>query len=171
MKGDLGITTAVIFWLCAAVMLISAFLTVILRNLIRATTALLMTLLMTAFVYFVLGAEFLGAVQILMYVGGVVILVLFGVMLTRDVDLHIPFMKPLHTATAFVLSVVTGFTLWKLADHMPKKILVPLNRPVADTLGELFLNKYIIAFEVASVLLVGVLIGAAYLVRREVREE
>ena len=171
MKHDGAQLAIIAFWISSVLMIISAFAVVFLRNLVRSAVALLFTLLMTAFVYFSLGADFLAVVQILLYVGGVIVVILFGILLTRDVELTVPFMKPVQTIPALVVAVVVGTALWKLADYMPGQAFVPLNRPLAPVLGELFLQKYLIAFEVASVLLVGVLIGSAYLVRREVREE
>ncbi len=151
--------------------LLFAVCVIVARDLVRAVTALLFALLMTAGMYFALGADFLGAVQIVLYVGGVVVLVLFGVMLTRDVEMTVPYLGFGQFLPALIVAGAVTWGLWHLADFLPRKAFPPVHRSVTPILGELFMKKYIVAFEVASVLLVGVLIGAAYLVRREVRRE
>src|SRR6516164_526402 len=72
------------FWVLAAVIAISAIAMVVTQNIVRAATWLLFTLAGVAGIFFLLGAQFVGAVQLFVYVGGTLVLVVFGVMLTAQ---------------------------------------------------------------------------------------
>src|SRR5256885_14514926 len=76
------VTTAVLFYVFAAMSVASAIGVVVSRNIVRAAVALLFTLLGVGGLYFLLDAEFLAAVQLVVYAGGTLILIIFGVMLT-----------------------------------------------------------------------------------------
>ena len=79
------ILAQVAFWLCAVVMLISALGVVLLRDVFRAAFALAASFVAVAAIYFLLNAEFIGVVQILVYVGAILIIVAFAVMFIRDI--------------------------------------------------------------------------------------
>ena len=76
---------AVFFYLFAALIVGSALLVVLLRNIVRSAFALFFTLFGVAGIYILLGADFVGVTQVLIYIGGVLILIVFGVMLTHNV--------------------------------------------------------------------------------------
>lgn len=158
-----------VFWVFAGLTVLFAFLVTFSRSLVRGVLALFFFLLSTAGMYFSLGADFIGAAQVVLYVGGVVFLVLFGVLLTKNAGKVKPYFTPLQSIPAGIFSAGIVYLLWKVADKMPVKRFPPLHKPLTPILGELFMKKFVIAFEVASILLVGVLIGAVYLVRREVK--
>jgi len=114
-----------------------------------------------------LGADFLAATQVLIYVGGILILLLFGVMLTHrlyNLDLKtdtfqlIPGML-IAFAVFTSLALVATQTRWNL---VPEKQI----SPTTETIGRLFMQEYLLPFETASILLLVALIGAAMLVRR-----
>src|SRR5438094_10055973 len=73
-----------LFWTVAALTGLSAIMVVVTQNIVRAAAWLLFTLAGTAGVYFLLGSDFIGAVQLIVYVGGTLVLVVFGVMLTAQ---------------------------------------------------------------------------------------
>jgi NADH-quinone oxidoreductase subunit J len=158
---------AVIFYVFAVITVGSAAVVVLARSLIYSAFALLFTFFGVAGLYVLLGADFLAATQLLIYVGGILVLLLFGVMLTHkiyELDLRSEVTQFLPGAIIFagmlVLLVVTIFrTRWKIGPGRP---------PLATTqeIGQQFLGPYLLPFEAASILLLVALMGAAMIVRR-----
>src|SRR5206468_8639447 len=119
--GDARMTvTAVLFWLVAGVVGGSALMVVLTQNIVRAAAWLLFTLAGTAALYFLLAADFVGATQLIVYVGGTLVLVVFGVMLTAQG----PFLTMKAGAGEWAVATVVGilffgvlaatasFTIW-----------------------------------------------------------
>src|SRR5271154_1430145 len=97
----------ILFSLMAAVTGLSAVATVVSQNIVRSATWLLFTLAGSAGVFFLLGADLVGAVQILVYVGGTLVLVIFGVMLTAQG----PFINMKATSAEWAISAAVGLLL------------------------------------------------------------
>jgi NADH-quinone oxidoreductase subunit J len=97
-----------LFWLIAALTGLCAIAVVVTQNIVRSATWLLFTLAGTAGIFFLLGADFVGATQILVYVGGTLVLVVFGVMLTAQG----PFISMKTSAAEWVVSTVVGLLLY-----------------------------------------------------------
>jgi NADH-quinone oxidoreductase subunit J len=158
---------AVVFYIFAAITIGSAAIVVLARSLIYSAFALLFTFFGVAGLYVLLGADFLAATQLLIYVGGILVLLLFGVMLTHklyDLDLRsevTQFLPGVFIAVGlFVVLTVTALrTRWAVGTGRP---------PAATTaeIGQLFMGPYLLPFEAASILLLVALIGAAMIVRR-----
>ena len=158
---------AVVFYIFAAITIGSAAVVVLARSLIYSAFALLFTFFGVAGLYVLLGADFLAATQLLIYVGGILVLLLFGVMLTHklyDLDLRsevTQFLPGVFIAVGlFVVLTVTALrTRWAVGTGRP---------PAATTaeIGQLFMGPYLLPFEAASILLLVALIGAAMIVRR-----
>src|SRR5437588_5383514 len=96
-----------LFWLVAGLTGVCAIGTVVTQNIVRSATWLLFTLAGTSAVFFLLGADFVGAVQLLVYVGGTMILVVFGVMLTAQG----PFISMRTSGAEWAISVLAGLLL------------------------------------------------------------
>jgi NADH:ubiquinone oxidoreductase subunit 6 (subunit J) len=156
-----------LFLIVAFVVVGSAAAVVLSRSLIYSAFSLLFTFFGVAILYVFLGADFLAATQVLIYVGGILVLLLFGVMLT-----HRLYNLNLKTETfqivpgilisfaVFVsLALVATQTRWHWVEN---KELVP----TTSQIGTAFLTEYLLPFEIASILLLVALIGAAMLVRR-----
>jgi NADH-quinone oxidoreductase subunit J len=154
------------FGLVCAIILVSALFVVRSKNLIHAVLWLALTLLGTAALYAQLDAPFLAGVQVLTYVGGVVTLMIFGVMVTRRHEGVEAAVGSEADERAFIfataLFVVLMLALWKSA------LPVPVNAPVATTnqVAHALLDQYLIAFEVLSLLLLAAIVGAVVLARR-----
>src|SRR2546430_11374236 len=103
------IITAVLFYIFAAMSVVSAIGVVVTRNIVRTAVCLLFTLLGVGGLYFLLDAEFLAAVQLVVYAGGTLILIIFGVMLTSKS----PFSRfePKLVEVVVALSIAAGFLL------------------------------------------------------------
>jgi NADH-quinone oxidoreductase subunit J len=99
--------TEFLFWFVGLATTLSAVMVAVSQNIVRAAVWLLFTLAGTAGLYFLLGADFIGAVQLIVYVGGILILVIFGVMLTAQG----PFVQIKTAAGEWVIALVVGMTL------------------------------------------------------------
>jgi NADH-quinone oxidoreductase subunit J len=159
----------VVFWVFAVVTVGSAAVVVLARSLIYSAFALLFTFFGVAGLYVLLGADFLAATQLLVYVGGILILLLFGVMLTHklyDLDLRTEvtqFMPGMVVSAVlfYLLFFTARHTQWAGAGGTGR-----LPRPTTEELGTAFLTTHLLPFEAASILLLVALIGAAMIVRR-----
>src|SRR3954470_21766553 len=100
--------SAVLFWLVAGAVGGSALMVVLTQNIVRAAAWLLFTLAGTSALYFLLGADFVGATQLIVYVGGTLVLVVFGVMLTAQG----PFVSMKSGAAEWALATVVGLVFF-----------------------------------------------------------
>jgi NADH-quinone oxidoreductase subunit J len=157
----------IIFYLFAAMTVGSAAVVVFASNLIRSAFALLFTFFGVAGLYAFLGADFLAATQMVIYVGGILVLLLFGVMLTHKLyDLNLKsetyqFFPALAVMLAVFSLLVTVMVRARWHADMQSDPV-----PTTAAIGWLLMNDYVLPFEVASILLLIALIGAAKIVRR-----
>ena len=157
----------VIFYAVAGLVLGSALIVAMSRNIVHSAFALLLTFFSIAGIYVFLSAEFLAVAQVVIYVGGILVLILFAVMLTnkvKDVNLSNPSAPPYIAAPLVVL--IFGGLVW-LITHTPWKVGSLQEIGTINDIGNILMGKYLLAFEVAAVLLLGALLGAAYLARRK----
>jgi NADH-quinone oxidoreductase subunit J len=161
--------TAIIFYLFAVLTLGSAGVVVFSKNIVRAAFALLFAFFGVAGIYVLLLADFIAVTQLLIYVGGILVLVIFGVMLTtRQINVDVK-TGTIQTLPAVLIAAALAGTLvgtfwstdWKLISPT-----APSDRTAAK-IGELLMTSYLLPFEVASVVLLVALVGAAMIARRE----
>ena len=160
---------ALAFYLFAAVALGSAIAIVLTGNIVRAAVALLGTLGAVAALYFVLNAHLLAVIQLIVYAGGTLILIVFGVMLTSSSPWAVFAPTRRQRIAAGLVAAVLALGLIMLlttAQWSPSAGEMAVSASVEDA-GRLLLQDYLVPFEVASVLLLVVMIGAAYLARTE----
>ncbi len=154
-----------LFILFAAVTAAGGIGVVLFRNIVRAAVCLLFTLAGVAGLYFLLNAEFLAAVQLVVYTGGILILIIFGVMLTSTsaFSRFQPRFHEIVIGTVVAVILFIALTLVALGTPFPKSaVSVPTS---IDTFGQSLLGDYVLPFELASVLLLVVMIGAVFLAR------
>lgn len=166
---------AIIFYISAAVMIVSSLMIALSRNIVHAATWLLGTLGSAALLYFLLGANLLGVVQIIVYAGGILILIVFGVMLTA----RNPYMRfqpkrgEVVVATAVALVIFGAIASLSLSYAWPAlpggAAEQPARIAAVRDIGVALLTDHLVPFEVSSVLLLAVMVGAAYLARPEKR--
>ena len=156
------------FWILAIVGVVTAMMVVFLRNVFRAALTLILCFVTVAGIYVTLSADFLAVAQILIYVGGISILIILAIMLTRELQrgspankLHIPAL-----IVAILFLAVAGFALintpWPVSTALPT---APTTAGIADKLfGE---GGFILAVEIAVVLLLAAILGAIVLVREK----
>jgi NADH-quinone oxidoreductase subunit J len=189
-----------LFWIMAGLTGLSAITVVVTQNIVRAAVWLLFTLGGTAGIFFLIGADFVGATQLIVYVGGVLVLVVFGVMLTAQG----PFISMKVSAAEWAIALVVGVMLFAVLAVNVMQAKWPETSQsqmgVAETsmnsvvLAESFLGMtqatpkakmpigtiealapprtpmaYLLPFEIVSIHLLVVLIGAAYLARAKRR--
>ena len=162
-----------IFWVLAVVGVAAALGVVLLKDIFRAALLLVLVFLAIAASFFLLAAEFLGVVQILIYAGAISILIIFAIMLTRDVQhgnlpnrLQVPaVLLPALLLSALVFVIVD--TDWRLTETLPGATNI-VNQAFDNTparLGGLLLENFALPFAAAGVLLLASIIGALSLVR------
>lgn len=142
------------------------------RNIIYSAWSLLFALLGVAGLYVFLGADFPAVAQVLIYIGGVLVLILFAIMLTKQIG-EDPKLTNAHVGfpAGVALAVVTIATLTYTAVMAPWKIVAERSwEPTAGPLGIAFLTDYLLPFEVASVVLLAALVGAVVIARKEIKE-
>ncbi|RJP79283.1 MAG: NADH-quinone oxidoreductase subunit J [Candidatus Zixiibacteriota bacterium] len=154
-----------LFWFFVVMTVVSAIVVVFSQRVIYSAFALLFTFFGVAALYLFLAADFLAASQVLIYVGGILTLIIFGVFLTAKIyTMDIP--QQTHQRYLALLPVVAmlGLLTYGLftADW---KTVTPAAEPTTKDLGQLLLTTYLVPFEVASVLLLAALIGAVRLAR------
>ncbi len=159
---------ALAFYLFAGVTLASCIAILLSTNIVRMAVWLLGALGGIGCLYFVLEAGFLAAIQFIVYVGGTLILIVFGVMFTTQSRWvkFTPTRRQIVGGVAVCLLLVLTMSALLMDADWP----VEPNRfdgPTVADIGEALLGDYLVPFEVASVLLLVVMIGAAYMARPE----
>ena len=164
--------SVIMFWFFALLAIAGAALVAFLGRLVNSAFALVMTLIGVAGLYWTLGADFIGTTQILVYVGGVTVLILYAVMLTPKESTKVPWIR---FVPAGVLTLAVGYLLLtafngvKLAMAGLPAGQLAAPTPTAGAIGRAFLDRdqYLIPFELASVLLLIVVVGAVFIARRK----
>ena len=158
------------FWLCTLATVAAALTAAFSSSIIRASYSLFFALFAFLGYYILLGADFMGIVQVVVYVGGILALILFGVLLTnRGLTQLVTETQGMRTAgviaslALFLILFVSILTAnWAAVSVDP----LPEIGPTTETLGRVLLSKYLLPFEFISVTLLVALLGASYLVRR-----
>ena len=147
--------------------LAAAFLAVTVRNIFHAALSLVFTLIGVAGVFFVLRAEFLATIQILLYVGAIMTLVIFAVMLTSRIsDKHIPTSNRQQYPVA-IFSLLLVYLLVKQIGKVPWQIKETLTTIDAVQIGKELMGPYVLPFEIISLVLVVALVGAIVIARSD----
>ena len=158
-----------LFLVLAGVTVLAALGVVLLRNVFRAGLALLLCFFAVAGVYALLGADFLAAVQVLIYVGAIGVFLLLALMLTREAPRGSP--EGRLVAPAAVLGALVLGALAFAVSNTPWRVISPAPpQPTTEGLarGLFSLDQgFVLPFEIASVLLLAAIIGAIVLVREK----
>ena len=156
----------VAFGFIVALTLGSAFVVVLSQQLLYSAIALLFTLFGIAGLYIFMWADFMAGVQIIVYIGGILVLLIFGIMLTNKISSvnisHTSLQKSVGAVIALgvlglLIPMILNTSWYQLSSKEPSQ--------TADSIGRLLMMEYLLPFEVASLLLLGALIGAAMLSR------
>ena len=157
-----------LFIIISALVIASAFWVVFSPNLIHSALSLLFTLFGTAALYIFLYADFLAGTQVVVYVGGILVLIIFGVMLTNKIDTPSiasssanQFIGGAGAFAIFILQVAVIFNTRWHTDYPQEQ------EHSTQAIGRLILNEYLLPFEIVSILLLAALVGAALLSRKK----
>lgn len=169
MTEDATWAVSAAFWIMAVSMVITAVMVVTLRNILHAALALIVCFATVAGIYVTLRADFLALVQVLTYVGAIAILVLFGIMLTRNPAqgnipnrLSLPAFLLSGLILGSVLYVVIGLSQWGPFPAVDTGELSSIT-----TIADLLFSTWLLPFEVVAVLLLVALIGALVLIKED----
>ena len=166
MIPDLG---EILFFIIVSLTIVSAYWVVMSPNLVHSAVSLLFTLFGVAGLYVFLFADFIAASQVIIYVGGILVLIIFGVMLTNKIDdprLSNQSQNQIIAGVFCFILLIFQFqiifnTNWYIGELITRESTV-------DEIGMLLLTTYLLPFEVVSVLLLAALIGSAMLSRKKV---
>ncbi|HEY0667513.1 MAG TPA: NADH-quinone oxidoreductase subunit J [Sphingobacteriaceae bacterium] len=168
-----------VFYFFAAVVLISAFFVVTMNNLVRSIFLFFVTLFAVAGLFIFALADFVALTQVVIYVGGVLVLMLFAFMLSNKQllnDLKVVKIKSVHSLPAFLVALIFLFILVNvIIAAQPESISWLQNKsnwlqPADNTVNQIgiqIMTRYLLPFEVVSVLLLMALIGAAHIARKD----
>ena len=166
----------IMFVILAVLMVLSSIATVLTKSIVRAATYLFFVLLGTAGMYFLMGYTFLGAAQVIVYAGGIIVLYVFSILLTAK-DQEIFKRKIKDASWGFVLSLVGFLTFaWVVLSHNFKAAILTAPSETAssvttiESIGRNMLssgeNGYLLPFEAVSVLLLACIVGALLIARK-----
>ena len=156
------------FWIMAIIVVVAALAVVFLRNVFRAALALVLCFITVAGLYVTLSADFLAAIQILVYVGAISVLIILAIMMTRDVQKGSPSNKlklPAFIVAVIVLGIMiytVTSTAWQVSTEEP---LTPTTAPLALKLFSE--NGFILPVEIAAMLILAAIIGAIVIAREK----
>ncbi len=158
----------VVFWILAVAMVLAAIGVVRSQNVVHAALYLVVVLGGGAAQYILLAAEFVAWVQVLIYIGAVIILFLFGIMLTRapmggDTNLDNDQRWPAAVVSVFLLGVLATL----LVDAFSDKKIVLHSPTQTSQVSDLIFKTYVVPFELVSILLLAALVGAVVIARRD----
>ena len=170
------VAQSLFFYGIAAVIVYSGFRVVTSDNIVHAALHLVAVLASVAAQYILLAAEFVAATQVLVYIGAIVVLFLFGIMLTRAKigrDQHLTNKSwPMAAATALLLFGVMAYALidqfhWTESPMPADPQITTVNGSNTATVSDAIFSTYLVPFEVVSVLLLAALVGAIVLARKD----
>jgi len=157
----------IIFWFFVVLTIASAVMVVTSKNLLYSAVSLLVTFFSVAALYIFLWADFMAGTQVMIYVGGILVLILFGIMLThRITSVRISHATVQSGFGAVATILILGGLVWMIINTPWINIATKEPTQTVHDIGVLLMTDFLLPFEVASVLLLGALIGAAVLARK-----
>ena len=166
----MNVATAVFYLICL-VTVVSAGMVALSRNIIYSAFSLLGTFMGVAGLYIFLGADFVAAVQLLIYVGGILVLILFAVMLThRITDVEITNRAAGRIPALVLIGIFIVLLIQTVRETPWAKAKEVVYAATTAKIGDAFLYEYLLPFELASLVLLGAMIGAVVLSRKEIKE-
>ena len=158
----------VVFWILAVITIVAALAVIFLRDIFRAALALILLFITIAGFYITLHADFLAVVQILVYVGAISILIIVGIMLTRDAWTGNPSGKFRIPAIAVSLLLLGTLIFSIINTNWVVSTAAPME-PTAEVIGKKLFGQggYLAAVEITALLLLTAILGAIVLIREK----
>jgi NADH:ubiquinone oxidoreductase subunit 6 (subunit J) len=162
------VAETIAFWSLAVVLVGSALAVVLSKNLFHSVLWLALALTGTAGVFLLLEAEFLAAVQLLLYAGGIVTIVVFAIVVTeRLVGERITQTNRRITAGAVIAIALIALIVNAISQQPLATMPQPFTTDLTRTLGEAVLTRFVLPFELLGVLMLAAMLGALYFARPE----
>ncbi len=163
---------AIIFYILAATVLTCGAFTIFTRRIFRSAVFLLLSLIGIAGIYFLMEMDFIAAIQIIVYVGGIVVLIIFSIFLTHNSGEKLPSGTPKRLWAAIILTVGgVALTINVLSHHVFQTAIHPATDNSVRAIGRQLLDYsqhgYVFPFEVVSILLLAALIGSIVIAMKE----
>ena len=157
----------ILFAFFSAMVVLPIIYMLITRNIIRAAFALVISLLGLAAIYVLLNAELMAVVQILIYAGGIIVLLLFGIMLTRRISEEGVTTEHRNLLlSGIIVALVMGALTWFILKSGLQWIGDPVSMDQVAVIGTSFMTEYLLSFELIAFILLVALVGASYLAKR-----
>lgn len=167
-----------LFYLFAGLVVASALVVLFTRNVLNAAFSLIFTFLGIAAIYVLAGADFIAITQIIVYVGGILVLMVFGVMLTNKVEgqavvtrTHNLFLGVLAGMAMLGILLLVIFRVdYQVLDWIQhaKQEIPAVEESTVQPIGRLLMTRFVLPFELAGLLLLVSLIGAAFIAKRQI---
>jgi len=170
--AELARPSDLLFYVIAAVSIVSGAGVAFSRSIIYAALSLLGALLGIGALFIFLSADYVAVSQLLIYIGGVLVLILFAVMLTSKIGDKSHTNPSIGVLPGIGLTVALIAVLGYVATKTPwiSNPNAPNPAQTARTIGDVFLKEYLLPFEVSSLVLLATLIGAVVVARKEIKE-
>ncbi len=161
----------IIFFILATAIVVFSILSIFSRRILRAAIYLLFVLVAMAGLYYMMNFQFLAAVQLMLYAGGIVVLIIFSILLTSQIDSKLEAPKPSHIL-AGAITAISGITI-ALVTILKFTFQPSTAEPVGTdmrTIGLQLMDTgeygYALPFEVISILLLAALVGSIFIARK-----
>jgi len=156
------------FWILAVGGVVAALGVVLLRNVFRAALSLVLCFLTVAGLYITLSADFLAAVQVLVYVGAISVLIILAIMMTREVQRGSPSNK-MRIPAFIIVALFLGVLIFSVVNTPWQVSSIPPIEPTTPALANSLLGSkgFILPVEIAAVLLLSAMLGAIVIAREK----
>ncbi len=161
----------IVFYFFALITVVSAAIVAFSRNIVHSAFSLMFTFFGVAGLYVMLNADFIAVTQVLVYVGGILVLILFGVMLTTrviGVEMKTGTLRVLPASILVaILAGTLGGIFWITDWQVQPGVNIETQKATAAGIGRALMTSYVLPFEAASVVLLVAMLGAAMIARRD----
>jgi len=168
----MGLTTNIwMFVLFSAIIIVFSLITIFSRRILRAAVSLLFVLIATAGLYFMLDYQFMAGVQLTLYAGGIVVLIIFSILLTSTINQKFPKASAKYVILGGITAVFGGFiSIYTIINHpftATTKTEIPTNMTeIGNQLLSTAYNGFALPFEVISILLLAAMIAAIVIAKK-----
>ena len=159
--------TALVFWLLAAIAVLASLGVILIKDIFRAALLLILSFFIIAVIYVTLYADFLAAIQVLVYIGAISVLLIFAIMLTRDTKQgNLPGNAWFSFIVASLFLIIIVFSI--IQTPWIKSVIAPEKDTTTTIAKQLFTaGGFILPFEIASILLLAAILGAMVMAREK----
>lgn len=161
----------IMFLLFSAIIIVFSLITIFSRRILRAAVALLFVLISTAGLYFMLDYQFMAGVQLTLYAGGIVVLIIFSILLTSTINQRFPLPDLLTVMAGGLVAVIgAGVSIYSILTYTfipttAEPIKVDMEK-IGHSLLDTGHNGFVLPFEVISILLLAAMIGAIIIAKK-----